>query len=803
MLKNYFVTACRNLWRKKSSTFINVTGLSLGVASSLVLFLLIKHHLSFDSYHKNYSRIFRVVHQSKGNNGNNYTPGVPSVLPDAFRTDFPEAEQVVFTSYRSGSLISIPQKDGEAKKYDESAGVVFTQPEFLKIFDREVLIGDALKGLDEPNEAVIAQGLAQKYFGKDDVVGEIVKYENNEYRITAVLKDAPTNTDFPFTLLLSYATIKAQTEENGWNSIWSDEQCYFLLKEGEHISKLESRIPDFVKKYLGEGDRNRDEATFLFQPLADLHYDDRFGNYTYNTMPRFVLLSLGVIAVFLVVTACINFINLSTAEAIKRSKEVGIRKSLGGTRVQLVSQFLGETTIVTLLSVVLALGMVQVSLGYLNSFLEQTLALNLGSDVTVWAFILGITILVSLLSGLYPSFVVSAYNPVLALKNLISNKNSSGYHLRRALVVTQFTISQIFIIGTLVLISQTNYFQKKDLGFAREAIVNIPIPERETPAGADGASKMRTLKNEVSNIAGVELASLNSRPPSSGSVSGTDFTIEGKDDNFGTQVKQVDGNYVDLFRLKLVAGQNIVDGDTATGFLVNEKLARTVGYTDPNEIVGKQLRMWGKALPVQGVVGDFHTVSLSEALEPVVMMNRIRGYETLALKLNAANMQEVIKQVQSKWEAAYPNYIFSYEFMDEQIRNFYEGERRMSVMLSIFTTLAIAIGCLGLFGLATFMANQKTKEIGVRKVLGASVPSIVYLFSREFVRLIVIGFLLAAPVAWYFMNEYLNQFAYKITLGPTLFLAGIGISLLIAMITVGYRSFKAATVNPVNSLRSE
>lgn len=803
MIKNYLITALRNLWRKKSSSLINIAGLSLGIASSLVLFLLIKHHRSFDSHHQNFDRIYRVTHQSKGNNGNNYTSGVPSVLPDAFKTDFPEAEQVVFTSYRSGAMVTIPQKDGQEKKFEEGSGVVFTQPEFFKVFDRDVLVGDPMQGLDEPNEAVISQKLAQRYFGKDDAVGEVIKFENREYRITSVLKDVENNTDFPFTLFLSYTTIKKETEENGWNSIWSDQQCYFLLKEGEKIAALESRIPDFVKKYLGDSDRNRDEATFLFQPLADIHYDDRFSNYNYNTMPKSVLLSLGVIAVFLVVTACINFINLATAEAIKRSKEVGIRKSLGSTRLQLVNQFLGETTIVACVSMLLAVGLVQVSLGYLNVFLEQNLSMNLTGDSTVWIFIVSITVVVSLLSGLYPSFVVSAYNPVLALKNLVSNKNSSGYHLRRALVVTQFTISQIFIIGTLVLISQTNYFQKKDLGFNKEAIVNIPIPERETPGGADGTSKMRTLKNEINGIAGVELTSLNSRPPSSGSVSGTDFTIEGKTDNFGTQVKQVDGDYVDLYGLKVVAGEKILDGDTATGWLVNEKLVKTAGFTAPQEIVGKQLRMWGRSLPVVGVVNDFHTVSLSEAIEPVVLMNRIRGYETLALKINAADMQAVISQVQTKWEAAYPNHIFSYEFLDEEIRGFYDGERRMSVMLSIFTSLAIFIGCLGLFGLATFMANQKTKEIGVRKVLGASVPSIVYLFSKEFVKLILIGFVLAAPVAWYFMNEYLNQFAYKITLGPELFLAGIGITLLIAMITVGYRSFKAAVVNPVNSLRSE
>jgi len=801
MIRNYLTTAFRNLWRKKSSALVNMAGLSLGIASSLVLFLLIRHHQNFDRYHSKGDRIYRVGMQSKGNSGNDYTSGVPTVLPDAFKMDFPEAEHVLFTSYRAGSLVTVPQKEGAPRKFEENAGVVFTQPQFFLMFDRAVLMGDALKGLDEPNEAVISKKLALKYFDKEDAVGEVIRYDNQDYRITAIMEDAPNNTDFPFSLMLSYATIQKESLEKGWNSIWSDEQCYFMLKEGESIAKLEARIPEFVKKYLG--DDNRDEATYLFQPLHEIHYDDRFSNYNYNTVSKSVLLSLGIIAIFLVVTACINFVNLATAEAIKRSKEVGIRKSLGSTRAQLVQQFLGETTMVTIFSVSVAVLMAHFSLGFLNPFLEQNLALNLATDVSVWVYLIGVTVAVALLSGLYPSFVVSAYNPVLALKNLLSNKNTSGYHLRRVLVVAQFTISQIFIIGTLVLISQTNYFQKKDLGFRKDAIINIPIPERESPAGVDGASKMRTLKNEVSRLAGVEDASLNSTPPSSGSVAGTDFQVEGKEDYFGTQVKQVDGNYVDLYGLKLLAGEKIADGDTATGFLVNEKLVKTTGFNDPREIIGKRIRMWGRSLPVVGVVNDFHTVSLAATIEPVVLMNRIRGYETLSIRVNTGNVQDLIKQVQTRWEMTYPDHIFSYEFLDEQIRGFYDGERRMSVMLSIFTSLAIFIGCLGLFGLAAFMANQKTKEIGVRKVLGASVPSILYLFSKEFIKLILIGFVLAAPVAWYAMSQYLDQFAYKIELGPSLFLAGVGLTLLVAMVTVGYRSFKAATVNPVNSLKCE
>lgn len=379
----------------------------------------------------------------------------------------------------------------------------------------------------------------------------------------------------------------------------------------------------------------------------------------------------------------------------------------------------------------------------------------------------------------------------------------SGFNLRRSLVVMQFVISQLLIIGTVVLVSQMDYIRNKDLGFQKDAIIILPIPEQEIPGEVNGVSKMRTLRNQLVSVAGVEMTSLSSKPPSSGSVSSTNFKVEGDDKDYSTQVKEVDGHYLDLYGLQLVAGEGIVDADTAQSFLVNERLAQVAGFMDGEEIVGKQIQMWGKTLPVSGVVKNFHTVSLEDPLEATIMLNRIRGYRTLSVKLNPQSIQQTLPQIQQLWEKAYPEYIFSYEFLDEQIREFYENERQTSILLTGFTSLTIFIGCLGLFGLTVFMANQKTKEIGIRKVLGASVENILFIFSREFIKLIVIGFVLATPVAWYFGNEYLNQFAYKISIGPSVFLIGLTATLLIAIITVAYRSLRAATANPVDALRSE
>jgi putative ABC transport system permease protein len=804
MLKNFLITSARNLWRSKGSTIINISGLTLGVATSLILFLLVRSQTSFDTYHTKRDRIYRVVLQSDGNNGKNYSTGVQPVFWEAFKNDFPEAEEVVFTSYRgAGSLVTIPQPQGEPKKFGDDNNLVFTQPSFFKIFDRKILMGDINKVLQEPKEAVISKKAAIKYFGKEDALGEVLSFEDTDYTVTAIMEDYPDNTDFPFNVMLSYITIKKSKDEVGWTGIWSDEHCYFLLKEGSSIAEIEGRLPDFYKKYLGED--NRDNSQYHTQALATIHHDDRYTNYNYNTTSYEKIAAMTVIGIFLIITACINFINLVTAEAIKRSKEVGIRKTLGSSRGQLIAQFLGESTIVTFFSVLLAIVLAQLLLPSVNAFLNSSLELNFLTDVTIWLFIIGITLVVSILSGLYPSFVVSGFKPVFAIKNQINNKNSSGYNLRRGLVVMQFVISQFLIISTIIMVMQMDFFSKKDLGFTKEGIVNIPIPENVRGGFNDGTSKMRTFREEVLKMNGVKMASLCNFPPSSGSVQSTNLSVEGKENEFDVQLKMVDGNYLDLYNLKLLAGSNILDLDTAQGFVVNERLANLAGFSNPQEMIGQRIKFGGRNiyLPVVGVVQNFHTMSLHEPIEPTALYNRIRNYSTISLKVDVRNFKETVKKIQQKWEAAYPNHIFSYKFLDEEIREFYESDTKMSTMITVFTSIAIFIGCLGLFGLATFMANQKTKEVGVRKVLGASVESIILLFSKEYARLILIGFLFAAPLAWYVMKGWLEGFTYKIEMGPTIFVIGFGVAFAIAILTVGYRSLRAATANPVNSLRSE
>lgn len=600
--------------------------------------------------------------------------------------------------------------------------------------------------------------------------------------------------------MLSYATIKSEYEKSGWGHVSDSDNCYFLLKEGASISSIEEKIPAFVKKYLSENANGEIGTTYIIQPLFSIHSDMQFGNY-HTKLPMAAQIAFIVIAIFLLASACINFINLTTAEAVKRTREVGVRKVLGSTRKQLVNQFIIEALIVTLAAIAFSLVAVELLLGVINPFMNFSLVLDLLSK-NIWVFLASLTVLITVFAGFYPAWMVSGFKPVLALKNLMNNKGSKGFALRRGLVVLQFFISQFFIIGTIVITRQMDFMQNQDMGFSKDAIITIPIPANPDKAENNQMHK-RTLKNEVLRLPGVESASLNYSPPSFKAVLSSSFSMADSTDEFSTQVKQVDGDYIGLYEFDLIAGEPLDDIDSLKNVVVNEKLATMVGFENSRDILGKEISLWGKNLLVKGVVKDFNTQSLSHALEPVTLVNNIDGYQSLSVKLNPSRMQEAIENIKTQWEAQYPEFIFSYEFVDEQVRNLYKGERKLAVVMNVFAFIAISIGCLGLLGLVMFMTNQKTKEIGVRKVLGASVQSIMIMFSKEFAKLILIGFALSAPLAALVMNKVLEEFAYKIPIGPTIFLLSLLTTFAVAFVTVGYWSFRAAMINPVKSLRSE
>lgn len=794
MIKNYFTITIRNIKRNLSYSAINVFGLALGITCSMVLFLMITFYSSYDNYHENKDRIYRVVGSSDNNGRADFTPGVPVPLVASVRGEFTGIEQVLFISGGYNGIFTIEENSAK-KSFEQAEGFAYTDSTFFTFFKRELITGDYKTALQQPNQILLSQSTARKFFGDKNPMGELVRFDNNiDLKVTGVMEDHPDNTNFPFEILMSYATVQKEQEERGWGSTSSDNQCYVMLQQGVTPSDIDKQFPAQIAKY--QGDRAARDVKRWLQPLSDLSYDDRFGNYRYTTISKSSILAMGVVAIFLLITASINFVNLSTAVAVKRSKEVGIRKVLGGQRAQLVGQYLSETGLITFIALVLSVGLSELTLIQLNSFLDIDLHVDF-SNGQLMLFLGAVWLVVSLVSGFYPALLLSGFSPALALKNKITNRSTGGFALRRGLVVFQFIISQLLIVGTVILLSQMNFLESKDLGFTKDAIITVPIPDNAP------VNNKKALKSELLGMAGVEMASLCSRPPSSGAVAMTGYNLEASEGEHITQVKMADEDYIDLFQIELLEGNDLVGLDTANSCLVNEQLVKSVGLEKPEDIIGKVISIWGQKLPVAGVVKDFHTMSLERQIDPTIIFNRMRRYETMAVKLRGGTVNETLPEIEKAWSAQYPDFLFSYQFMDEEIKEFYETEQKMSTLLVIFSGIAITIGCLGLYGLISFMANEKEKEIGVRKVLGASVGNILFIFSKEFIVLIVVAFMVAAPLAAYVMGNWLDNFAYRISLNGLMFATGIAVTFLIAFMTVGFRSVKAALANPINALRNE
>lgn len=792
MLRNYITIALRNISRSISYTVINVAGLALGITCSLVLFLLVSFLLSFDNSHPNGERTYRLIHSSKIQERVDFGAGVPNPLPEAVRNDITGIEQVLRISADDDVLVTVENK-GERKIFEEESKFAYTDSVYFNFVDQKILSGKGL--LTQSNEAVISPALAAKYFGDENPVGKILRINNLfDVTITGTIEMPLDNSSFPFEFLVSYETVRKSKHDEGWGSISSNDQCFVMLKQGVVPSMIEVQFPPFILKYRGE--ENARNWKYMLQPVREIHYDTEISNFKNRSIGMESIWAMVVIAIFLIATACINFINLTTAVAIRRSKEVGIRKVLGSQRLQLIFQYLSETGLITLVSMLVSLGLAELALIKLNTFLELDLHIDFTNGYLV-AFLIILWITVSTIAGIYPAFLLSGLKPALALKNAMTNRNSGGYALRRSLVVFQFMISQFLIIGTIILLSQMEYFNSKDLGFAKNAIIAIPMEDYGDLA------KKRNLKSAISMLPGVENISLCYTPPSSDNVSISDFSIEGIEGDHLAQLKAADASYLQLFGMEIIAGRNLTESDTAQGWLVNERLVKAVGLSDPDDILGRNLALWRFNLPVVGVVKDFHTVSLEREIDPTIIYSDMVSYETLAIKLKPGEFNKTIPLIETAWSSLYSDFLFSYEFIDESIASFYEETQKMSALLILFSVIAIVIGCLGLYGLISFMANQKEKEIGVRKALGATTMQILSIFSKEFTILIVIAFIIASPLAAFVMSKWLQNFAYRIPLEWSMFLLGIAATLLIAFLTVGYRSLRAARTNPADVLRSE
>ena len=791
MLRNYFKIALRNLQRRKAYTLINVLGLSLGFASAILIFSFVKYHLSFDTFHSKKDRIYRIVtedHMEKVF----YYPGTPPPVGKAFRNDYTFAEKVsrVFVMY--GPQISLPFSSGN-QKFQEGQGVAFAEPGFFDILDFPLLKGDKEKVLTEPNTALVTERIARKYFGDADPIGKIIRLSNKtDFRITGVLADLPENTDRRQEIYLPFSNLKDYNPwaagDDGWGGVASDFQCFVLLKPGVSAATVNQVFPAFSRKYY-DGDYEQ-EWQFKLQPLADIHFNPAFD----GKMSGKNIWALSLIGVFLIVTAAVNFINLATAQALNRAKEVGIRKALGSVRGQLFWQFIAETAVINLVAMLLAFVLIRLTLPLLGVLFDVPVSLHFFEGI--YLFLPLLLVLVIFLSGAYPGLVIAGFQPVRALKGALTQQHVGGFSLRRGLVVTQFVISQLLIIGTLVVVYQMRYVSRANIGFQKDAVVMIPVPAAEK-------AKVSTLRSELSGLSGVEKLSFCNQPPI-GAGGGREMVYDHRSrrENYDVVLKLGDEQYLSTFGLQLLAGRNLYPSDTIREYLVNETLVKKLGVTN-DAVIGKNAMINDVNGTIVGVIKDFHNESFHSPIRPLAITTQTRSYYSCAVKVNTASLSPTLKAVQKTWEQLYPDNIYQSEFLDERVARYYQLDQRIQQVIQTFTVIAIFIACLGLYGLVSFMAARKTREVGVRKVLGASVESILWLFGKEFVRLLLLAFVIAAPLAWWVMNKWLESFVYRISPGPGIFGLAMLITLVIACLTVGYSAVKAAVMNPVKSLRSE
>ncbi|MBS1596935.1 MAG: ABC transporter permease [Bacteroidetes bacterium] len=807
MLKNYFKIAWRNLLRHKGYSAINVAGLAIGISACLLLFIVVKYELSYDKFQDNYARIYRVSTQDKYADGIEYNPGVPVKMLEAMRTQFPEIKTAgIDASY--GSQLTVlgdgKSTDGNNKKFIEKSGVFFMDQHFFEIFHYKFLSGNE-SVLQAPNNVVLSKEVAEKYFGDwQNAIGKLVKLDNAiTLKVAGIIENTPANSDLPLSVLISYETVRQNHDlynfHEDWNNTSSNFQVYALLPQNASLSSFSNLLKQFCEKQY-KNDRHEKRLHFL-QPLSEMHFDTRMENFGDHITSRSTITTLVLIGLLIIIMACINFINLSTAQAVSRSKEVGVRKVLGGNRFQLFWQMMGETALIVLLSVLLAMAISKLALPYIkhiSSVTEDLSVFTLGNII----FLAGIAVVITFFSGFYPALILSGFKPVSALKNRITSATIGGISLRRGLVILQFAISQVLIIGTIIAISQMNYVRNADLGFNKDAIYVLS-------GNSDSVSLSRQVafKEDLLRQPGVQDITFMSDVPSSDNNWGTNFAFDHKKDaDFILFLKFGDENYLKTFGLKLVAGRNYnyENSDTIKEALANETLIKKLGIQNPANAIGKDIRLGGSNwIKLVGVVKDFKTNSLRESIKPIVIAGRRKSYERTAIKMHSSNLLATHNAIEASWNKFYPEYAVRGSFLDEDIAKFYKEEEQLSLLYKIFAGLAIFISCLGLYGLVSFMAVQRVKEVGIRKVLGASIASIVYLFSKEFTVLIGIAFVIATPAAWYMMNNWLNNFVYKININIGVFVLAVLISIIIALITVGYKAVKAAVANPVKSLRSE
>jgi putative ABC transport system permease protein len=801
MVRNFFTTATRRLLKNGSYTLLNVAGLSIGLACFTLIGLWVLDELNYDSFHQKSDRIYRVASTFTDESGQ-FDQAVTCIpLAPALVNDLPEVENALRIDTNDAIV-----RQGD-KQFSEK-GILGVDPSFFDFFSFKLLKGDPATALNEPYNIVLSESMAKKYFGDKDPLGEFLKIfqydpdgQGVEYKVTGVIEDCPANSHFNYNFLFSFKTIEAAYPNSfgydGWFN--NSHYTYILLKPEASADQLQAKLSTFLEKYIGRDmKKNKIYWSYFLQPLRDIHLKSHLRYEIGPTSSVANVMIFGTIGFVVLLLASINYINLSTAYATDRFKEVGVRKVMGAYKNQLIAQYLVESWILAMVSMTFAIAWLEIARPLFESVTGKEIT-NLYNGKTIVS-LLAVASVVGLLSGTYPSIVLSSLRIVNVLKGQLSPA-TSGVLLRKSLVVFQYAITIILLTGILVTQMQLRFIGHKDLGYNKDNLLILNV--NGSPEVRAGFQKFKNDLLTAPNIGGVAT----SNAMISGGLSNSIATIEdasGKKINGTIFTNGIDQDYIDTYGMKLVSGRNFIKGSRADslGVIINEATSRSYGYTDPDGIIGKEFILGGVKGIIIGVVSDFHYSSLHKKIEPTCMFLWQGGFSRIAVRLET-NVQRGMEYVVNAWKVHFPNSVLEYSFAEQTLEAQYQSEQRFSKIFLTFSIISLSIACMGLFALVSYSVKSRTKEIGIRKVLGASVSRIVTMLSREFIVLVVIACFIATPLSYYFMQRWLESFVYRTTLGAEIFLASGAIALLMAIVTISIKSVRSALANPVNSLRNE
>lgn len=807
MFKNYFVIAIRNVMAHKVNSSINILSLIVGITSALIMISVIRYELSFDQFHSNVNRIYRI-HRQNQTGFDSRQSGIGYPVADVFRSEVSGIEKITGVQYYGGAQIDV-EANGESKKFRELEGVTFADNDFFNVFDFKGtgfkwIAGDQKTALTDPFSVVISESMAKKYFGNVDVLGKSIRLEAMlDVKITGVFKDIPVNSDLPFKLFVSYKTLDLVEGEdrmkNDWVSVNGNHQAFVLIPENTPVETVEAQ---FDKVHAAHVDKpTSDERKYRLQPLSEFHKDPQLGNFNHRTADTTTLWIMGITGLLLLTVGCINYINIATAQSTLRGREIGVRKVLGGQKKQLILQFLSETFVLVVVACVASVFIAEVALINLTSLVNITLLKHLFADPFVLASLGMLVVIITLMAGFYPAIAVSAFGIIESLKGKAGNARNGNF-LRRTLVVAQFTITQVFLIGAFIVIAQLQYSRKMDLGFDKDLILNIPVPNNKMVTN-------NAIRSQVAGNPYVTSMSISSSFPSGSSRNqwfvSTRRKEVPKEQAIITEYQSIDTAFLKLYGIGLQAGSNFMNSQVKNQAIVNETASKDLGFNTPEDAVGSAIFLDGKEYEIVGVTKNFHISSTRDKIGPMAFVYLPDFFFTASLKLNATpeNLPEVLASLEDTWSKVYPDMLFDYDFFDENIEHFYREEKKLSNLLQIFSGVFLTIACLGLYGLLSFVINSRMKEVAVRKVFGAGVMNIMSLISKDYVILIVISFAIAAPLSYYFMNQWLQGFMFHIPITWWILVVPGLLALFIAMTTLSGKLLRAANRNPAETLKDE